>query len=225
LKPSEKTEYKVKPKVTARENQALGSTVFNQTLNPTENRMGAPARMEAKTVQTSTGQTIFEPKVIHSISHQVNHLAQAKQDGELRIRLKPDHLGEMVLNVRTQGQNVSLSIKTEHSEAKKIIEESLGGLKEQLGQLNLVLSQIDLQGSSGVTAQNQFQSGQFDQNQNGLQFDLNQGGGRQPSDSGSFAERSERPSREGIPSAKMNTGAVASRYGKNLSQSGLDLIA
>jgi|GEM_PF-2310645 len=132
------------------------------SLHHAQHGMGAKI-IDAPVTQGSQQKTILSHDALHQITQQVNVLNQAKQDGEIRIRLRPDHLGELQMSVKTQGRNVSIQIKTHDGEAKKIIEESLASLKDSLSQQNLSLSRIDV-----VT---QPQAPQAD---SGLQPDLSQ---------------------------------------------------
>ncbi|MCM2277235.1 MAG: flagellar hook-length control protein FliK [Oligoflexia bacterium] len=64
--------------------------------------------------------------------------------GEMRVRLNPDHLGELHVRVVTQGNNVGLTIHASDEKARKIIEESLSHLKESLATQKLSLGQVDV---------------------------------------------------------------------------------
>lgn len=122
--------------------------------------------IEAPITQGASGQAVLSHDSVHQIAHQVHLLGQARQDGEIKIRLKPDHLGELIMNVKSQGQQVSVQIKTHDLEAKKIIEESLGRLKESLSVQNLNLSKVDVVTQAGAPLSSDF-SGQMDLGQNG----------------------------------------------------------
>lgn len=100
--------------------------------------------IDAHTTQGSQGKTILSHDAIDRMTQQVSMLNQLKQDGEIKIRLRPDHLGEIQMSVKAQGQQVSIQIKAASGEAKRIIEESLGSLKESLSHQNLSLSQVDV---------------------------------------------------------------------------------
>ena len=64
--------------------------------------------------------------------------------GELRVRLRPEALGELSIRVVSHGNQVGLQIQASSEKAKKIIEENMGSLKEGLSTQNLVLNQVDL---------------------------------------------------------------------------------
>jgi flagellar hook-length control protein FliK len=123
--------------------------------------------IEAPITQGTAGRIVLSHDAIHQISHQVNLLGKARQDGEIKIRLKPDHLGELVMNVKSRGNEVSIQIKTHDLEAKKIIEESIGRLKESLSVQNLSLSKMDVVTQpSSMQGADQFMQMDFNQGQN-----------------------------------------------------------
>lgn len=68
----------------------------------------------------------------------------ASGNGEMRIHLKPDNLGELHLKVRTNGKDVGIEIQASNEQAKKVLEESLSSLKESLANqsLNLVKTEV-----------------------------------------------------------------------------------
>jgi flagellar hook-length control protein FliK len=178
--------------------------------------------IDAPVTQGSNQKIILSHDAVHQISNHVNLLSQAKQDGEIKIRLRPDHLGEMQMSVRTQGNAVSIQIKAQDGEAKKIIEESLGSLRDSLSQQNLTLGRVDV-----VTQSPQAQNDQ------GMQMDMNQQQFRQNHDQSGFnnQEQNARQDRFFEDQAKpvnLNAGraaqmsAVRSRAG---SANGLDMIA
>lgn len=64
--------------------------------------------------------------------------------GEMRIRLKPETLGELNVRVVTDGARVGLQIQASDEKARKVIEDSMNVLKESLSAQNLSLSQVDV---------------------------------------------------------------------------------
>jgi flagellar hook-length control protein FliK len=97
--------------------------------------------------------------------------------GEMKIRLKPDHLGELSVRVMTHGNHVGLQIQASDDKAKKILEESISHLKESLSAQNLTLGQLDvtvapqIQNSNGSDLGN---SSNHSQNFSGFQGDFGQ---------------------------------------------------
>jgi flagellar hook-length control protein FliK len=83
-----------------------------------------------------------------SIGGIAQSIRQLSAGGEMRIRLKPDHLGELHVKVVTSGRGgaeVGLQIQASDERAKKILEESVGSLKEGLAAHHLSLSKLDVQ--------------------------------------------------------------------------------
>jgi len=64
--------------------------------------------------------------------------------GEMRIRLNPDHLGELTLKVSTRGKEVGLQIRASNEDAKRVLEESLGHLRENLATNSLNLARVEV---------------------------------------------------------------------------------
>ncbi|NDG84989.1 MAG: flagellar hook-length control protein FliK [Proteobacteria bacterium] len=120
--------------------------------------------LEAPVTQGTAGKNVLSHDALNQITHQVNLLGKAKQDGEIKIRLKPDHLGELMMNVKTNGQRVTLEIKAQDHESKRIIEESLGRLKDSLASQSLDLGKVEVvaQAAPGQSADS------------GIQMDLGQ---------------------------------------------------
>ena len=176
--------------------------------------------IEAPVTHGTAGKTILSHDAIHQISQQVNLLGKARQDGEIKIRLKPDHLGELVMNVKSRGNEVSIQIKTHDLEAKKIIEDSIGSLKESLSVQNLSLSKMDvINQSSSMHGSEQSMQMDFNQNQNLF------GKG----DSQEWGESGREPRQEFLydeapVSATLKT-LSGSRTGRILGTGNLDLIA
>lgn len=64
--------------------------------------------------------------------------------GEIRVRLKPEHLGELQVRVVTNGRDVGLKIKASDEGSKQILEDSIKHLRESLASQNLHLSKVDV---------------------------------------------------------------------------------
>ena len=120
--------------------------------------------------------------VVHVSSNISNLTAQG--GGEIRIRLKPDNLGELHLRVIAHGNDVRLQIKATDDRARGIIEESMSQLKENLASHNLSLNGVDL--TTVAQAAHGSSSGSFNNGEQSGQQTLYQnfGGGLGQSDSG-----------------------------------------
>jgi len=128
--------------------------------------------------------------------------------GEMRIRLNPENLGELSLKVSTRGKEVGLQIRASNEDAKRVLEESLGHLRENLASNSLNLARVEVlldrgsldSGSFGSQGQQSQQQHQFQPNgQN--QPDLSSFGNFGGNSAGSFGQSnfgrdSERSSRD-----------------------------
>jgi flagellar hook-length control protein FliK len=85
--------------------------------------------------------------------------------GEIRIRLKPENLGELHLKIATRGDQVGLQIHASTAEARKVLEESVASLRESLSAQNLNLSKIDIAVNPSAFSQDQ-SGGNKEQNPN-----------------------------------------------------------
>lgn len=189
---------------------------FSQNLQANQ---AGPKLMEATVTQGAAGKPVLSHDSVHQLTNTVNMMNMAKQDGEIKIRLRPDHLGELQMSVKTQGNQVAIQIRAQSGEAKRIIEESLGSLKDSFAKQNLNLAQVDV-----VTAPTQSQT-----QEQGMQMDF--AGSRQNfgQDGRDFSQggqnaRQDRLYEDAFTSSNLNTAQAArvSRYSAN---QGLDLIA
>jgi flagellar hook-length control protein FliK len=180
--------------------------------------------LEAPVVRAPPGQIRLSDEAVGSLAGAVNGLSQARQDGEIKIRLRPDHLGELVMNVRTQGQQVSLQIKAADGESKKILEDSLSALRDSLSQQNLSLSKVEVVSSPSAS----FATPDQNPNQMSDSGAQRQGfGGQSGGFSGNGSERDsgqERHFEESVAGGNLNLSR-AGRSARSRSASGLDLIA
>jgi flagellar hook-length control protein FliK len=176
--------------------------------------------VEAHVVRTPSGKATLHPESVGALTHQVGLLSQARQDGEIKIRLKPDHLGELVMNVRTRGKEVAIEIKAADKESKKILEDSISSLRDSLSQQNLSLSRVEV--LNVPTTQNPDTSAQLDPGA-GRQ-DL---GGGMSGQSGREGERGDRQERlfEEAPQSLNLKPSLAGRSIRSNGRTGLDLIA
>ena len=104
--------------------------------------------------------------------------------GEIRVRLKPDNLGELQMKVITRGRDVGLQIQASDERSKQILEQSLTHLQESLATQKLVLTHVDVSvappsGHSDFgsdSKQAAYQNGQNSSLNGGLNQQTNSGG-------------------------------------------------
>lgn len=111
---------------------------------------GAPVRtaglMQEMTANVTQGAGAKDRVTTESLMHvsgEIKNMA-VKGGGEIRVRLRPDNLGELNIRVITNGSRVGIQIQTADEKSKKIIEDSMNFLKESLTAQKLTLSQVDL---------------------------------------------------------------------------------
>ena len=137
---------------------SLASVVLNQ---PTAARnssaeAGVIATMNGQVTQNGAQQNRLSSQSVRDLSSQIRLVSQNPTGGEMRIRLNPGNLGELHVKISTQGNQVGLKIQASDERARRIIEESLGSLKEGLASQRLQLVQTDVavgQGFAGSLGQ------------------------------------------------------------------------
>lgn len=206
----------------------------SQSQPNTQQWMGAGLATQQLTghvVKGSMAQDRLSSESLLGISSSVQGL-KASGGGEMRVRLRPDNLGELHLKVQTRGGDVRLQIQASDEGAKKILEESLTHLKDSLATQNLNLSRVEV--SVGIPAAHDAQSsGSFDpqqhQQQRGGEFNPFAQQGFQ---SGSGSQGSSRWSTDESESGLQSLGgrsqaSLSGAYGTNraVSEGRLDVTA
>ncbi|MGK5089259.1 flagellar hook-length control protein FliK [Bdellovibrionota bacterium FG-2] len=64
--------------------------------------------------------------------------------GEIRVRLKPENLGELHLKITTRGDQVGIQILAPNERTKRILEESISSLKDSLASHKLSIGSFDM---------------------------------------------------------------------------------
>jgi|GEM_PF-2992091 len=156
--------------------------------------------------------------------------------GEMRIKLNPGNLGELSIRVSTNGKDVGLKVQANDPAAKKVIEESLGALRDslasqslQLGRVDVTVAttaaQTDLGQNSQHSSQNHASFAGFDgQNPNPGRSMDGFNGSEDRSSRSSDQSGNDRTSSRGISSriAAMNAGGASARAAAS---SRLDVMA
>jgi len=102
-----------------------------------------PAEVAGHVVKGAMSQDRLSHEALLGMSSGIRNLAP-QGGGEMHVRLKPDNLGELHLKVVTSGNDVGLKIQASDERAKKILEDSLGHLKESLASQNLNLHRVQV---------------------------------------------------------------------------------
>lgn len=98
-------------------------------------------------------------EAIQNIVNNAQMLAQ-KGGGEMKLTLRPDHLGEIQLKVALEGSRVDVQMVTERNDVKKMIEQGVQELRNGLAQHNLSMEKLDVSVSDKNAGS--FQRGQPD---------------------------------------------------------------
>ena len=182
----------------------ISSQVFLGNSGGVKNLSMPLVEMNAQVTTGSGAKQRLSTESLMNVSGQIRSLASSG-GGEIRVRLRPNDLGELNIRVMTQGSRVGIQIQAADEKAKKMIEDSVGYLKESLSAQNLSLSRVDLSVLSAGTKGDAGTSGDSQQNTNpwnlsdpSMQQNSGQFLGRhegQGSRSGAFGEGSFEPTR------------------------------
>ncbi len=209
---------------------SLASAVLSQ---PTAARnssaeAGVIATMNGQVTQNGAQQNRLSSQSVRDLSSQIRLVSQNPAGGEMRIRLNPGNLGELHVKISTQGNQVGLKIQASDERARRIIEESLGSLKEGLASQRLQLVQTDVAVGQGLAgglgqldeslrqnlSQNQQGSQQGQQAWNQAMGNFDQTGGFRERGQRSGSQDSSEGSVSGIPPRPM-----ANLAGRSISSS------
>lgn len=102
-----------------------------------------PLTVTGHVTQGAMAQNRLSSESLLGLSNGIREI-KAQGGGEIRVRLKPENLGELHLRVVTNGSNVGLQIQASDNHAKKVIEETLSHLKDSLASQNLSLGRVEL---------------------------------------------------------------------------------
>jgi flagellar hook-length control protein FliK len=174
----------------------------------------APVSMTGHVVQGAMARERLSSQSLAGLSESIRG-AQVQGGGNIKIRLNPDHLGEIRLEVATVGNRVGLKIQASDAKAKNVIEESIKYLRESLGTHDLNLAKVDV--SVAPARANTESAFSMDQrgNESGAwnayqqQSDLRQGGRQAYGSREDSAPWSDRGSLRGLTQAQQ--GAAPAR--------------
>lgn len=120
---------------------AMASGVTGTTAGATGG--GERIEVSANVVQGAGAQNRLSTDGLVNVSQGVLRLA-SNGGGEIRLRLKPDHLGELHVRVTDRGGQLGLQIHASDERSKRILESSLSHLRESLAGQNLSVGRIDV---------------------------------------------------------------------------------
>jgi len=76
---------------------------------------------------------------------------------EVTVRLNPEELGELTINIRMDGRNVKVDVVAENATVKEALMENIDRLKETFSKQNMNMEQFDVSTGNGGRFQQQAQ--------------------------------------------------------------------
>jgi flagellar hook-length control protein FliK len=178
-----------------------------------------PAQVSGNVVSGTMARERLSTESLTSLSTNIRGMS-GQGGGEIRMRLNPENLGELNIRVSTSGNRVELHIQASDDRSKKIIEESIGYLKDSLNSQNLSLANVDFSVAHQVAANGDFNSDpRFANSQSGFQDALGQQGSRGDHWGGGGSERSFARDAEAL--ARPLTSRLSSHPGRQYSSGNL----
>jgi len=144
------------------------SPLAGRTPQSTADIKPLPLQITGHVTQGAMTRERLSSEALSSIGSGIRNLG-AQGGGEIRIRLKPENLGELHLRVVTRGNEVGLRIQASDDHSKKIIEESMGYLKESLSANQLSLARVEVTVAQAGASSFLSDSGSQNQNSNAQQ--------------------------------------------------------
>ncbi len=106
---------------------------------------GAALPIIGASESAAEGQIQLSPKFVAELGNAMTQIAaQPSKNGEIRIRMNPEHLGEVRLFVKASGDQVSVRIDADNPAAKALFEGSVKQLEAGLAGQNLILRSVEV---------------------------------------------------------------------------------
>jgi flagellar hook-length control protein FliK len=130
-----------------------------QTVTP-KNVGGAPAEaaIEVAGARSSAAGTVELPRTAMDDIARAMSIRSRDDMSEIRFRLKPDHLGDLVIKVRMEGGRMTAQVDVSHASVKTALEQQLPYLREMLLSRGIDLQRFDIQ-SGGQSLQSDERGG------------------------------------------------------------------
>ncbi|MCM8812744.1 MAG: flagellar hook-length control protein FliK [Candidatus Omnitrophica bacterium] len=117
-----------------------------------------------------------------------------RNNTEMRLKLHPEHLGEVSVRVRLDGDVATLALRTENNSAREALQANFAQLREALAQQGIRVDSIDVQLQQNFTAMEQ---------RGGSLSPEDQAAGRQPD----WSSRQERANARHEPAPAQSSGS------------------
>lgn len=115
----------------------------SQSANPTFNVEAAAAKIEAA-VKATPQQPVNATNVIEQIMNQVKLTSAGGNFTEIRMTLRPESLGDIVLRVLTQNGIVTAQFEAESQRVKEALEASFNQLRDALTEQGIKFSELSV---------------------------------------------------------------------------------
>ncbi|OFZ21039.1 MAG: hypothetical protein A2X94_06825 [Bdellovibrionales bacterium GWB1_55_8] len=154
----------------SRFSELMGTSLGHQAGSPENTSQSGTVELTAHVAKGEMARDRLSSDTLLGLSGNIRNMT-AHGGGEIRIRLRPENLGELHLRVVTRGTEVGLQIQASDDKAMKVIEESMNFLKDSLASQNLSLGKVELAvGSShGTSFSSNSGNEQGQQGQHGFQ--------------------------------------------------------
>jgi hypothetical protein len=121
------------------------------------NRLSQAGKGELIPTSSNAGEA-SEP-LAKQLQEPIQFFVRNERSGEARIKLNPDQLGEVVLNVQVQDGRANVQILAQNREAQTLIERDIDELRRSLASNQVVLDRIEVKFREMATAEIATQAG------------------------------------------------------------------
>ncbi|MCL1884798.1 MAG: flagellar hook-length control protein FliK [Defluviitaleaceae bacterium] len=128
------------------------------TINPAISVDAAAAKIEQAVRQAASQQPVNATEVIEQIMNQVKMTAAGGNFNEIRMTLRPETLGDIVLRVLTQNGIVMAQFEAESQRVKEALEANFNQLRDSLQEAGITFSELSVSvRQDGNERMNQFE--------------------------------------------------------------------
>ena len=133
-----------------------GSTVTRKTgESKTADNTSTPALITNQAELRTTGEsrmatrlpdakTSLGEQITNQIREKLDALGHGSDKGQITLKLHPDDLGELKINMRMEGQHLKIEITTQNPSVKEALMQNLDTLKETLSRQNIAMDRFDV---------------------------------------------------------------------------------
>ncbi len=82
--------------------------------------------------------------IINQVREKLDARGHASDNGQITLKLHPDDLGELKINMRMEDQHLKIEITTQNPSVKEALMQNLDTLKETLSRQNIAMDRFDV---------------------------------------------------------------------------------